>query len=263
MSLDSNQLPINEINAEDQVPTQIADAARLEEKASTLKEGSENLSPANEEKLEEEEEEARVPARFSLFHWASTGVVRLLYRRWTRIAAHVFPENSPGERIARALHIPLPDTLNMSWVTDHLAVGGRVRLEDIKTLARVGITHVVDTRSEYKDDEEALAREQIKLLYLPTPDTHPLSVEQLVQGTAWVSQHLDEGGRVLIHCEHGVGRSVLLTCAVLVSRGMHASTALELVKQKRWQASPNNSQVARLREFEQAYLAEKRSRRRA
>ncbi len=89
---------------------------------------------------------------FSFVQWASKGAVRLSYRAWTRIAVHLFPENSRSEKIARSWHIPLPDKLNLSWVNSHLAVGGRVRPEDIKALGRAGITHVVDTRSEYCDD---------------------------------------------------------------------------------------------------------------
>jgi protein tyrosine phosphatase (PTP) superfamily phosphohydrolase (DUF442 family) len=190
--------------------------------------------------------------KFSATRWATTGVVRLLYRAWTRVAAHLFPEDSPGERIATALHIPLPDRLSLSWVTDRLAVGGRILPEDIHKLAQVGITNVIDTRAEHCDDEQALAKENIKLLYLPTPDTHPLSIEQLRQGAAWANDSIEQGGRVLIHCEHGVGRSVLLTCATLVYGGMHASDALKLVMEKRWQAAPNHRQIARLREFEAA-----------
>ncbi len=201
------------------------------------------------------EEELRSKVKFSGLHWISTGILRVLYRRWTRIAAHLFPEDSKGERLAEALHIPLPDKLNMSWVNDHLAVGGRIRPEDIKALGLIGINHVVDTRAEYCDDREALARENIELLHLPTPDTHPLSIEQLMQGTTWVNERLNKGERVLIHCEHGVGRSVLLTCAVLVARGMYASAALDLVKRERWQASPNHQQIVRLREFEDAYVS--------
>lgn len=207
------------------------------------------------EQAELEQQHASSPARavkFSFWRWGSSGVVRLLYRYWTRIAAHLCPEDSPGERIARALHIPLPDKLNMSWVNSHLAVGGRVRPEDIAELAKVGVTHVVDTRAEYCDDAEAMRKHGIELLYLPTPDTWPLSVEQLLEGSRWVNAQLQKDGRVLIHCEHGVGRSVLLTCSALVYGGMHASEALELVQQKRWQAAPNGRQIARLREFEAA-----------
>ncbi|MBV9020308.1 MAG: dual specificity protein phosphatase family protein [Ktedonobacteraceae bacterium] len=143
----------------------------------------------------------------------------------------------------------------MSWITTSLAIGGRIHPEDIKALGRQGVTHVVDTRSEYCDDEEALAREHIELLHLPTPDTYPLSLEQLMQGAAWANEHMKQGGRVLIHCEHGVGRSVLLGCAALVYDGMSARDALQLVQRKRWQASPNQRQVWRLREFESGLAA--------
>lgn len=191
--------------------------------------------------------------RFSFVHWATMGVIRLLYRRWTRIAVVVFPENSRAARLAQKLHIPLPDTLNMSWVTNHLAVGGRIRPEDIKMVGRVGITAVVDTRSEFCDDKDALAQEQINLLYLPTPDTYPLTIEQLMEGAKWANEQISQGGRVLIHCEHGIGRSVLLTCATLVYGGMNASDALHLVQTKRWQAAPNHRQVERLKDFETAF----------
>ena len=92
----------------------------------------------------------RPRVRFSRASWVITGVVRISYRAWTRIAARLFPEESRAEHIAQAIHIPLPDKLNMSWVTEHLAVGGRIHPEDIRALALSGITHVIDTRSEYR-----------------------------------------------------------------------------------------------------------------
>lgn len=201
----------------------------------------------------------RQEVQFSGARWFFTGLVRLAYRSWTRIAVRLFPEDSASERLAHKLHIPLPDQLNMDWVTEHLAVGGRVHPNDIVALARAGVTHVVDTRSEYCDDTEALAREHIQLLYLPAKDTYPLTVEQLMDGARWCAEHIQQGGRVLIHCEHGVGRSVLLTCSVLVYDGMDASEALQLVQQKRWQAAPNSRQIQRLREFEAACLAQSTS----
>ena len=182
--------------------------------------------------------------------WALTGGLRLLYRWWTRLAAALFPEDSERARLATQIGIPLPDRLNMSWVTPQLAVGGRVRPEDVGRLARSGVTCVVDTRSEHKDDEQALAAEGIRLLYLPTPDTHPLSLSDLRRGAEWVNQQLSSGGRVLIHCEHGVGRSVLLTAASLVAGGMSAHDAVALVQRRRWQAAPNHRQIIRLQEFE-------------
>ncbi|HLL77997.1 MAG TPA: dual specificity protein phosphatase [Ktedonobacteraceae bacterium] len=197
-------------------------------------------------------EQLRPRVKFSGAHWFFTGIIRVSYRQWTHVAARLFPEGSKAESIARKLHIPLPDQLNMSWVTSNLAVGGRIRPADIHALARSGVTHVIDTRSEYQDDPVMLGKEHIELLYLPTPDTKPLSVEQMMEGAKWANERMEQGGNVLIHCEHGVGRSVLLTCAVLVYGGMHAQDALRLVQQKRWQAAPNHKQIEHLRQFEAA-----------
>jgi len=157
--------------------------------------------------------------------------------------------------IANCLLEPDKYELNMDWVNEHLAVGGSIHPEEIKALASQGITHVVDTRAERCDDKDTLTREKIDWLHLPTPDNHPLSIKQLMEGTTWVNERTKKGERVLIHCEYGVGRSVLLTCAVLITQGMDASTALDLVKQQRGQADPNPQQIAQLREFEAIYRA--------
>jgi protein tyrosine phosphatase (PTP) superfamily phosphohydrolase (DUF442 family) len=188
--------------------------------------------------------------RKGMARWAATGALRVLYRAWTRIAVRLFPEDSRQEALATRIGVPLPDQLNMSWVTPQLAVGGRIRLEDIGRLARVGVTRVVDTRSEHKDDEVALGKEGIEMLHLPTPDTYPLSITDLRRGADWVNQQLASGHRVLIHCEHGVGRSVLLTAAALVANGMSAHEAVDLIQRRRWQAAPNHRQIVRLQEFE-------------
>ena len=188
--------------------------------------------------------------RASMARWAGTGVLRVVYRLWTRVAARVFPEDSRQEELATQLGLPLPDRLNLSWVTDSLAVGGRPRPEDIGRLAAAGVSRVVDTRLEHKDDEAALNARGIQLLYLPTPDTYPLSINDLRRGADWVNTQIAGGHKVLIHCEHGVGRSVLLTAAALVADGMSAHDAVDLVQRKRWQAAPNNRQIVRLQEFE-------------
>lgn len=206
--------------------------------------------PPSDSAPTETEEHPRL--HFSGPRWFFSGILRVSYRAWTRVAAHLFPEDSQAEHIAQALHIPLPDKLNMSWVTPNLAVGGRIRPEDIPALARAGITHVIDTRAEHQDDQQALAREHIQFYSLPVRDTYPLTVEQMMEGSEWANKAMQEGGRVLIHCEHGVGRSVQLTCAVLIYQGMHAQDAVHQVQEKRWQASPNHRQIVYLRAFESA-----------
>lgn len=188
--------------------------------------------------------------RRGIFRWLVLGGIRVTYRLWTRVAVRVFPEGTARARLADAVGIPLPDTLNLSWITPQLAVGGRIHPGDIPRLAAIGVTAVVDTRAEHVDDQAALAAHGIQLLHLPTPDTYPLTIEELCAGAAWITRRIASGNRVLVHCEHGVGRSVLLTAAALVVGGMSADEAIRLVQSQRWQAAPNHRQLARLQEFE-------------
>jgi hypothetical protein len=190
--------------------------------------------------------------RQSFLRWFGYGIIRLCYRSWTRIASRAFPEGSRQAAIMERVGIPLPDRLDLSWIGPQLAVGGRVRPRDIPKLQRVGITRVVDVRQEHRDDERALNAGGIQLLYLPTPDTYPLSMADLRRGALWINAQRQAGERVLIHCEHGVGRSVLLTAAALVCEGYTPNEAFTLIGNKRWQASPNRRQVLRLIDFAKA-----------
>lgn len=220
------------------------------------------MPPLNKRPIKPRKKKLLVPHRMqrrTFRRWLIMAPMRLSYRFWTRIAARLFPEDTRRAHLAERVGIPLPDRLDLSWVTSGLAVGGRPRPEDISLLARKGITRVVDTRAEYKDDEAALNQHGIQLLYLPTPDTYPLGLEQLMEGADWVLRQIQEGQKVLIHCEHGVGRSVLLTCATLVRDGYTAEQAIRLVQSRRWQASPNHRQIKRLHEFEEALRANAQS----
>lgn len=150
----------------------------------------------------------------------------------------------------------IPSRLNFSWITHNLAVGGAPRKRDYRRLAAMGITAVVDAREEAADDGEALARVGISLLHLPTPDRYALSQEQLIRGTRWAIERLHEGGKVLVHCQHGVGRGPLLGIAVLIGQGLSAPEALKTVRTRRWQAAPNDRQIEGLLVFEERWRNE-------
>lgn len=139
-----------------------------------------------------------------------------------------------------------PTKLNLSWVTDDLAVGGAFRSPDIPRLRRLGIRSVVDCREEASDDEIQLTANGISYLRLPTPDAHELRQEDLAGGVRWIEERLAAGDKVYVHCLHGVGRAPLLAACLLVSKGASAEGALRLVKARRWQASPNEEQLEAL-----------------
>ncbi len=146
-----------------------------------------------------------------------------------------------------------PKQLNYTDVTPQLAVGGAFRRRQIKRLKQRGVTAVVDCRLEAQDDKEALSKAGIELLHVPTPDRYGFSYEQMQRGVDWVLERVAKGGRVFLHCEHGVGRGPLMACAVLVAQGKSAPQALRIVRSKRWQALPNDRQLAALLDFERAW----------
>ena len=138
--------------------------------------------------------------------------------------------------------------LNLDWVTPQLALGGSFELETCEHLVKtLGIRYVVDVRIECCDDEQVLRRHGIQLLHLPTVDLRAVSQEMLDEGVAWVNDRLDEGHKVYVHCEHGVGRSALVGLCVLVSRGLSPMEALRTAKRARWQVSPSPEQLEAFR----------------
>lgn len=132
---------------------------------------------------------------------------------------------------------------DVSWLTPDLALGGCFPMEKAGMLASEhGIAAVVDLRQEYCDDEQQLDAAGIRFLHLPTPDLHPVSVDMLDAGVTFTREQNDAGNKVLIHCQHGIGRSALLALCVLVDRGWDPLDALKHAKDQRWQVSPSRLQ---------------------
>jgi protein-tyrosine phosphatase len=132
---------------------------------------------------------------------------------------------------------------NLTWVTDRLAVGGSFPAEHAETLAKLYcVRAVVDLRTEACDDETVLRQHEVTFLHLPTADHGAVSASMLRDGVAFVNRHLDRDERVLVHCEHGIGRSATLVLCVLVSRGMEPLEALDLTKSRRSLVSPSPAQ---------------------
>jgi predicted protein tyrosine phosphatase len=147
--------------------------------------------------------------------------------------------------------------LDLHFVAPGLAVGSSFPMEGAARLAAEhGIGRVVDVRVERCDDEAVLKLHGIRLLHLPTHDTRAISQTRLAHGVAFVSEGLDGGERVLIHCQYGIGRSALLACCVLVARGTPPLAALEAAKRARPVVSPSPEQLLALAKFAARHKAE-------
>lgn len=134
-------------------------------------------------------------------------------------------------------------TPDFHWLSEHLALGACFPMERARELSvSHGIGAVVDLRAEACDDAVALGAAGIKLLHLPTPDLEPATRAHLDRGVDFVRERIESGDKVLIHCQHGIGRSALLALCVLVDQGLQPLDALEHAKSRRWVVSPSQSQ---------------------
>jgi protein-tyrosine phosphatase len=130
------------------------------------------------------------------------------------------------------------------WLTDGLAVGGCFPIADAVHMARPphSIAAIIDLREEDRDNDRLLRDAGIAFLHLPTPDMFTATGSMLDEGVAFARAHLDRDEKVLIHCQHGIGRSALLALCVMVDQGMAPLDALEQAKTHRRRVSPSQSQ---------------------
>lgn len=148
--------------------------------------------------------------------------------------------------------------LDLHFVAPGLAVGAAFPVTAAARLAREhGIGHVVDVRWEQRDDEAALRAHGIRLLHLPTADTHAVPQALLREGVRFVGAALDEGSAALIHCQYGIGRSALVALCVLVARGEAPLAAMARLKDARPVTSPSPEQLAAFVRFSRALRAER------
>lgn len=134
-------------------------------------------------------------------------------------------------------------TPNLSWVAADLAVGGAFpagRAADLVHLHGVGA--VIDVRAEACDDAGELAACGLRFLHLPTPDHHAVPQPMLDLGVEFAGRAKADGLNLLVHCEHGIGRSALVALCVMVDRGLGPLEALARAKDARALVSPSPAQ---------------------
>jgi predicted protein tyrosine phosphatase len=132
---------------------------------------------------------------------------------------------------------------DLHWLTNQLAVGGCFPMDRAQQLAAEhGIGAIIDLRQEDCDDEQRLREAGIEFLHLPTPDLRPASPAMLDRGVQFAREHMRAEKKVLVHCQHGIGRSALLALCVLVEQGWDPLDALAHAKNARERVSPSHAQ---------------------
>jgi len=132
-------------------------------------------------------------------------------------------------------------------VIPQLYVGGQMNARGWRWLAARGLSADLNLRSEFDDAAHGIRPETY--LWLPTPDDHAPSLDQLCRGVAFIRQAVQAGGKVYVHCAGGVGRAPTMAAAYLVSTGLSPAQAWALIRETRPFIKPTPPQLAVVERF--------------
>ncbi|MEP7291161.1 MAG: dual specificity protein phosphatase [Chloroflexota bacterium] len=135
-------------------------------------------------------------------------------------------------------------TGHFTRITPQLHVGGQYSRKGWATLARRGVTAAVSMRGEYDDRGEGFLPP--RYLHLPTVDNHAPTLDHLHQGIDFITDELERGGQVYIHCWEGVGRGPTMLAAYLVSSGLKPSEAWAKIRAVRPFIRPTVAQITKI-----------------
>jgi len=187
-------------------------------------------------------------------------------KQWALYAAGYAAE---GVRKLLRAHGPL----RVDWLDEELTLPGKLGLtilpgrrdrgrsltDDIAAIRAQGVTHVVSllTANEFTDHGvegliEAYLDAGLQVRVSPMLDGGVTSVAEMQELLSWISTALAEGGRVMVHCLGGLGRSGLVAASLLIARGMGAAKAIRTVRRCR---SPKAIETARQEAFLQRFEA--------
>jgi protein-tyrosine phosphatase len=126
--------------------------------------------------------------------------------------------------------------MDMTWVTDRIAVGGGIWVEErMAEVARAGVTHVIDMQMEF-DDTLLGERVGVEVLWNPVDDDFlPKGRAVFERGVNFALRALAEPqAKLFIHCAAGIHRAPMMALAVLCAVGYSVEQAMRMIQTKRY-----------------------------
>ena len=114
-----------------------------------------------------------------------------------------------------------------------------------KALTEIGVTHVVSLMAQSEVEKYGLQGEGralndvgIGFTRFPVDDFKTPDAAAFPELANKLTDHLERGENLFLHCAGGVGRAGTLASCLLVKNGMTADAAMALVSEKRGKKSP-------------------------
>jgi protein-tyrosine phosphatase len=147
--------------------------------------------------------------------------------------------------------------MDITWVTDRIAVGGGIWTDDkMIEVVHAGITHIIDMQVEF-DDTRLAQPYGVHVLWNPTDDDFQPKPARLFQrGVNFALAALDDAEtRLFIHCAAGVHRAPMMALAVLRALGFELDDAMDMIQSRRRVVDFADVYVDSVEDFIRSYQA--------
>jgi protein-tyrosine phosphatase len=197
-------------------------------------------------------------------HTLSFDEPNTMQKRWALYTAGL-----AAERLRDILWHNKP--LRVDWLDEECAAPGRIGVtllpgrrdigrdpaRDLERIGELGVTHVVslvvEAELSYYGVEglfDGYRARGLDVLHIPAPDREPPTREEMDRIAAFVDEAVSRGGRVMIHCVGGLGRSGTAAAAYLKTKGWDTEAAVREVRRAR---SPRAIETTRQMDFIKNY----------
>jgi protein-tyrosine phosphatase len=137
--------------------------------------------------------------------------------------------------------IPLPTSRGGLWLCGkhYIAPDPDAALASVNATTAVCLTEEDELVHRYPGYVDWLRAQPLaRALWYPIPDLHAPNLDRAVMLLDQLTDRLARGDRLLVHCGAGIGRAGTVAVGVLMSLGLSADEALEVVAASRPMAGP-------------------------
>jgi protein-tyrosine phosphatase len=125
--------------------------------------------------------------------------------------------------------------MDMTWITDRIAVGGGIWVDSkMAEVAAQDVTHIIDMQIEF-DDTQIAQPYGIKVFWNAVDDDfQPKPPVVFQDAVAFGLKALeDPDAKIFIHCAAGVHRAPMMGLALLRALGFELKEAMRMIQSKR------------------------------